>query len=91
MFQTAFLKTKKIYFDPNILIGEDQYFVMKAYVNAKVITVLADYDYYYVVSRGDENLSIKESKMDPREICKVVPAVVKEIEASPLHPTYKKL
>ncbi|EAD9001749.1 glycosyltransferase family 2 protein [Listeria monocytogenes] len=90
MFQTAFLKTKKIYFDPNILIGEDQYFVMKAYVNAKVITVLADYDYYYVVSRGDENLSIKESKMDPREICKVVPAVVKEIEASPLHPTYKK-
>ncbi|KKD44987.1 glycosyltransferase [Listeria seeligeri] len=90
MFQTNFLKAKKIYFDPNILIGEDQYFVMKAYVNAQTITVLADYDYYYVVSRGDENLSIKESKMDPREICKVVPAVIKGIELSSLHSNYKK-
>lgn len=59
MFRLAFLRENAFEFHPKAVVGEDQLFVMQCYINANVITVLSDYDYYYVVSRGNENLSLK--------------------------------
>ena len=59
MFRLDFLRENGFEFHPKAVVGEDQLFVMQCYIRANVITVLADYDYYYVVSRGDENLSLK--------------------------------
>lgn len=38
---------------PNLLIGQDQPFTAKAYLHAEVISILADYDCYYLVRRDD--------------------------------------
>lgn len=38
---------------PNLPIGQDQPFTAKAYLHADVISVLADYDCYYLVRRDD--------------------------------------
>ncbi|WP_141603618.1 glycosyltransferase [Terrilactibacillus laevilacticus] len=59
MFNLSFIRENDFKFHPKAVVGEDQLFVMQCYINAKVITVLADYDYYFVVSRGNENLSLK--------------------------------
>ena len=59
MFKVSFIKENEFEFHPKAVVGEDQLFVMQCYIKAKVITILADYDYYYVVSRGNENLSLK--------------------------------
>ncbi|WP_312096609.1 glycosyltransferase [Niallia sp.] len=59
MFNLQFVKENGFRFHPKAVVGEDQLFVMQCYINAKVITVLSDYDYYYVVARGNENLSLK--------------------------------
>jgi glycosyltransferase involved in cell wall biosynthesis len=59
MFKLSFLRQNDFRFHPKAVVGEDQLFVMQCYVTAKVITVLADYHYYFVVSRGKENLSVK--------------------------------
>ncbi|MBD1221406.1 glycosyltransferase [Virgibacillus halodenitrificans] len=59
MFKVDFIKQNNFYFDKKAVVGEDQLFVMQCLVKANVITVLSDYEYYYVVKRGDENLSLK--------------------------------
>lgn len=59
MFRLELIKQHHLAFHPKAVVGEDQLFVMQCYIEAKVITVLTDYDYYYVVSRGNENLSLK--------------------------------
>jgi poly(ribitol-phosphate) beta-glucosyltransferase len=59
MFNLQFVKENGFQFHPKAVVGEDQLFVMQCFINAKVITVLSDYDYYYVVARGNENLSLK--------------------------------
>lgn len=59
MFKLSLLKENNIRFPPNARICEDQLFVMQCYLAAKVITILADYYYYFVVARGDGNLSAK--------------------------------
>ena len=59
MFKRSFLKEYGYKFNPEALIAEDQLFVMQCYVAANVITVLADYDYYFVVARGNESLTEK--------------------------------
>lgn len=59
MFNLSFIRENGFEFHPQAVVGEDQLFVMQCYINAKVITVLADYDYYFVVARGNENLSLK--------------------------------
>ena len=58
MFRLAFLREHGIKFDLYATAGnDDQLFVMQCYIAARVITVLADYPYYFIVARGDENLS----------------------------------
>lgn len=59
MFNVSFLRNNQFYFHPKAVVGEDQLFVMQCYIKAKVVTVLADYSYYFVLSRGSENLSLK--------------------------------
>ncbi|MEH7573513.1 hypothetical protein, partial [Cytobacillus firmus] len=58
-FNLSFIRENGFEFHPQAVVGEDQLFVMQCYINAKVITVLADYEYYFVVARGNENLSLK--------------------------------
>lgn len=58
MFRLSFLKEQGFKFDPKANAGnDDQLFLLQCYVAAKVITVMADYPYYFVVGRGKENLS----------------------------------
>jgi glycosyltransferase involved in cell wall biosynthesis len=60
MFRTSFLNDHQLLFDPQAKGGnEDQIFVFACYLKAKVITVLADYGYYFIVARGNENLTSK--------------------------------
>lgn len=60
MFRLAFLKENGFNFHPEVkTANEDQLFVMQCYVAASVITLLDDYDYYFVVARGNENISAK--------------------------------
>lgn len=58
MFRRAFLRERGFKFDTQANAGnDDQLFLTQCYVSAKVITVMADYPYYFVVARGNENLS----------------------------------
>ncbi|WEG13168.1 glycosyltransferase [Pullulanibacillus sp. KACC 23026] len=59
MYRVGLLRDNGLRFHPKAVVGEDQLFTMQCYIKSKVITVLNDYDYYYVVKRGDENLSLK--------------------------------
>ena len=65
MFRRAFIQDKGLRFHPEVkTANEDQLFVMQCYITAKVITILADYDYYFVVARGNENISAKTYPAD---------------------------
>lgn len=57
MFKLSFLKQNNFRFHPKFVCAEDQLFVMQCYLAANVLTVLADYPYYFVVARGNENIS----------------------------------
>lgn len=59
MYRLGLLRENNIRFEPEAKVGEDQLFTMQCYIKAKTITVLNDYDYYFVVKRGHENLSLK--------------------------------
>ncbi|WEG13166.1 glycosyltransferase family 2 protein [Pullulanibacillus sp. KACC 23026] len=59
MYRLGLLREHGLTFHPKAVVGEDQLFTMQCFIESKVITVLSDYDYYYVVKRGDENLSLK--------------------------------
>ncbi|MCJ8007977.1 glycosyltransferase [Lederbergia wuyishanensis] len=88
MFRLSLIREHQIRFHPEAVIGEDQLFVMDCYVRAKVITVLADYNYYYVVKRGEENLSVKY--FPAKNFYYSFTNIMKNIEESNLHPLYKK-
>lgn len=64
MFKRSFLKEHSYRFHPEVVTGEDQLFVIQCYLTARVITVVADYSYYFVVARGNENLSKKIVRPD---------------------------
>ncbi|WP_181372666.1 glycosyltransferase family 2 protein [Geobacillus thermodenitrificans] len=55
MFKTAFLRRYNIRFHPNIFHAEDHPFTMKAYLHAKVISIVNDYDCYYCTRYTDGN------------------------------------
>ncbi len=60
LFSKRLIDRLTLRFDPKAVVGEDQLFVMTAYIHAENIAVLSDYDYYFVVKRGEENLSLKQ-------------------------------
>ena len=66
MFKRTLLIDHDIRFETEIRPGdEDKLFVMRAYLDAQVISVLSDYDYYYVVRRPGENLSVASIPQNP--------------------------
>ena len=53
LYRRSMLDAHGIRFSEGVLSGEDQIFVVRAYFEAKGVSVLADYDCYYWVSRED--------------------------------------
>ncbi|MFF5258659.1 glycosyltransferase family 2 protein [Actinomadura viridis] len=53
LYRRALLDRYGIRFPENVLSGEDQFFAVRAYFEAKGVSVLADYDCYYWVDRED--------------------------------------
>lgn len=88
MFKLSFVRENGFEFHPKAVVGEDQLFVMQCYINAKVITVMADYDYYYVVSRGNENLSLKYFPAE--QFFFSFNRIMEFLEASSLNELYKR-
>lgn len=88
MFKLSFVRENGFEFHPKAVVGEDQLFVMQCYINAKVITVMSDYDYYFVVSRGNENLSLKYFPAE--EFFFSFNRIMEFIEASKLNKLYKR-
>ncbi|MGW7167635.1 glycosyltransferase family 2 protein [Streptomyces sp. NPDC054884] len=54
LFRRSMLEEHRIRFPEHMRISEDQHFVARAYLHSRVISVLADYDCYYLVGRGDK-------------------------------------
>ncbi|MFE7955848.1 glycosyltransferase family 2 protein [Streptomyces sp. NPDC057413] len=54
LFRRSLLEEHGIRFPEHMRISEDQHFVARAYLHAKVISIVGDYDCYYVVKRGDD-------------------------------------
>lgn len=63
LFRRSFVEERGLRFDEDIRIGEDRLFVTKAYLQASVISVVADEDCYYKVKR-DDNGNITSSYSD---------------------------
>ncbi|MFF3845997.1 glycosyltransferase family 2 protein [Streptomyces sp. NPDC002328] len=53
LFRRAMLEEHGLRFPEHMRISEDQHFVARAYLHSTVISILADYDCYYLVRRGD--------------------------------------
>ncbi|MEH0544888.1 glycosyltransferase family 2 protein [Streptomyces sp. B21-105] len=54
LFRRDMIETHQIRFPEHMRISEDQYFVAQAYLHSKVISIVGNYDCYYVVKRGDD-------------------------------------
>lgn len=57
LFRRSLLIDNNIKFHPEYRSGEDQPFVMKAYLESDVISTLSDYDYYYAVKPTGVHMS----------------------------------
>ncbi|HEY1179850.1 MAG TPA: glycosyltransferase family A protein, partial [Phytomonospora sp.] len=55
LFRRELIENLGLRFPVGAAFGEDQPFVAKAYINARVISVVADYDCYYATKRPDRN------------------------------------
>ncbi|MER7517913.1 glycosyltransferase family A protein [Streptomyces sp. NPDC126499] len=53
LFRREMIEKHGLRFPEHMRISEDQHFVVRAYLHSSVISVLADYDCYYLVGRGD--------------------------------------
>ncbi|WP_165430429.1 glycosyltransferase family 2 protein [Streptomyces sp. BK239] len=53
LFRRAMLEEHGLRFPEHMRISEDQHFVARAYLHSEVISIVADYDCYYLVRRGD--------------------------------------
>ncbi|MFF0749553.1 glycosyltransferase family 2 protein [Streptomyces sp. NPDC004267] len=54
LFRRAMLEEHGLRFPEHMRISEDQHFVARAYLHSGVISVVGDYDCYYLVGRGDQ-------------------------------------
>jgi glycosyltransferase involved in cell wall biosynthesis len=78
MFRRAFLGEHGLRFAEGVRRGEDQLFVVQAYLLARVISVVADYDCYYLVCREDGQ-SATQQPIDAAELYPVVRRVLATI------------
>lgn len=66
LFRREMLELHTIRFDETLLVGEDVVFTAHAYCHADVISVVADYDCYHLVSRPDgSSIMQQEGSRDP--------------------------
>ncbi|MFI8824358.1 glycosyltransferase family 2 protein [Streptomyces sp. NPDC053431] len=54
LFRREVIEKHGLRFPEHMRISEDQHFVARAYLHSKVISIVGDYDCYYVVKRGDD-------------------------------------
>lgn len=54
LFRREVIERHSLRFPEHMRISEDQHFVARAYLHSKVISIVGDYDCYYVVKRGDD-------------------------------------
>jgi hypothetical protein len=59
LYRRSLLERHRIRFPENVLSGEDQFFAVRAYFEAKGVSVLADYDCYYWVDRDDGSSALQ--------------------------------
>ncbi|MEV5971764.1 glycosyltransferase [Streptomyces sp. NPDC051921] len=54
LFRREVIEKHGLRFPEHMRISEDQHFVARAYLHSGVISIVGDYDCYYVVKRGDD-------------------------------------
>ncbi|MFP7298704.1 glycosyltransferase [Neobacillus niacini] len=81
MFRLDFLKENKIFFPIEIKVKEDQVFMLQSYTLAGVISILSDYDYYYLVEHEGDHLgrASVSLQLELTRIAKVMEAIDKGI------------
>ncbi|MCT4419682.1 hypothetical protein EFT49_05550 [Leuconostoc falkenbergense] len=69
MFKKSFIDSHNFTMNENVRHGEeDKLFMVQTYVSAKVISILSDYDYYYVIDFEDGSNSHKTTPIgDPKK------------------------
>ncbi|WP_051712450.1 glycosyltransferase family 2 protein [Spirillospora albida] len=60
LYRRSLLERHGIRFPEGVLSGEDQIFAVRAYFEAKGVSVLADYDCYYWVAREDGTSALQQ-------------------------------
>lgn len=78
MFRTSLIKNNNLSFMTDAKTAEDQVFVMECYCLSNRISILSDYDYYYLTNREEGHLSA--SVVPPDEYFKVISKVIDGIE-----------
>lgn len=68
MFRAAFIRENGIAFPEGLRLTEDQYFVVLAYLRAKVVSVLADEPCYFYCGRDDGG-NLSSEPLRPAEYC----------------------
>ncbi|WP_368650987.1 (poly)ribitol-phosphate teichoic acid beta-D-glucosyltransferase TarQ [Bacillus inaquosorum] len=87
LFKASLLKENQISFPTHIKAAEDQVFTMNAYLKAKKISVSADYDYYYLVKRAGEHMSV--AYVPPENFYGAMEDIISAIKASELEEARK--
>jgi glycosyltransferase involved in cell wall biosynthesis len=67
MFKTSFIRRNHIRFNTKLKHAEDHPFTMKAYLHAKVISIVNDYDCYYWTRYADGNRAQLTQQIIPVE------------------------
>ncbi|TWT27851.1 glycosyltransferase [Planomicrobium sp. CPCC 101110] len=78
LFRTSLIKNNNLKFMTEAKTAEDQVFVMECYCLSNRISILSDYDYYYLTNREEGHLSA--SVVPPEEYFKVIGRVIDGIE-----------
>lgn len=90
MFRRKLLLDNNIRFYTDVIYGEDQPVAIKAYTRSKVVSVKADYDYYYRYERPDgNNLTTHQKKANHYEHNYRTKVAIQEIAESSLTQEYK--
>ncbi|MGG3640957.1 glycosyltransferase [Bacillus gobiensis] len=89
LFKRSLIKKHKLRFLTNVKASEDQYFYMKALIYANKISVLADYDYYYLVKHEGDHASA--SSMTAKEKYYITGMIANEINIGIKEEHRKKL
>jgi poly(ribitol-phosphate) beta-N-acetylglucosaminyltransferase len=67
LFRRSLLERLGLRFPTNYRVGEDQLFTAQAYLEAKVISVVADHDCYYLTRRDDGgNITTTDTDLESR-------------------------